>query len=247
MELPDAHRPTAQGADLAQKEHSIRSTVSTDLTLSTKDSSITIDSGIDIDSKEKAERPCADALTDRPSTWIRRSGQFLRIVVFTVYRQLLTIVCISNAIAIVAVVVRTSDSAKSPLGDMATAATANLTAAVLIRQDYVRNLLFHICWSVPHSAPLWLRRRLAKIYENGGIHSGAAVCAVGWHITFVSTLTSGFLQHPNQKIPLLSLSYGLLAILAAIVCLALPQVRSRHHNLFENTHRLGGWLCILLF
>jgi hypothetical protein len=33
----------------------------------------------------------------------------------------------------------------------------------------------------------------------------------------------------------------------AIAVLALPQIRDRHHNLFENAHRLGGWSCILVF
>lgn len=174
----------------------------------------------------------------------RQLFRLLRIVVFTVYRQLLTSVCMINLIAIGVIVA--SDSGL-PLATVATAAVANLTAAVLIRQDYIRNILFRTCWSIPHTAPLWLRRRLAKIYENGGVHTGGAVCAIGWHIALVSILTRDCVQGRHQEIALLALSFALLAILVAIAVLALPQIRDRHHNLFENAHRLGGWSCILIF
>jgi hypothetical protein len=174
----------------------------------------------------------------------RRLYHFLRIVAFTVYRQLLTLICIVNLITIVVIVA--SDSGLQR-GTAATAAVANLTVAVLVRQDYVRNILFRTCWSVPHTAPLWFRRRLAKIYENGGVHSGGALCAIGWHIAFVSILTRDYVRGRNQEVALLSLCCALLAILVAIAVLALPQIRDRHHNLFENAHRLGGWSCILVF
>ena len=169
----------------------------------------------------------------------------LRIAVFTVYRQLPTLICVVNLIEIVVMVA--SDSGL-PLGTTATAAVANLTAAVIVRQDFIRNILFRTCWSVPHSAPLWFRRRLAKIYENGGVHSGGAVCAIEWHVAFVSLLTRDYVQGRHQEVALLSLCYTLLAILVAIAFLTLPQYRDRHHNLFENVPRLGGWSlysCIL--
>lgn len=179
-----------------------------------------------------------------PGSRARNLCRFLRIVVFTVYRQLLTSICIINLIAIVVIV---AGDTGLPLRTAATAAVANLTAAVLIRQDYIRNILFRTCWSIPHTAPLWLRRRLAKIYENGGVHSGGAVCAIGWQIAFVSILTRGYTQGRHRDVALLSLCYVLLAILVAIAVLALPQIRDRHHNLFENAHRFGGWSCILVF
>lgn len=75
---------------------------------------------------------------------------------------------------------------------------------------------------IPHTAPLWLRRRLAKIYENGGVHTGGAVCAIGWHIAVVSILTRDYARGRHRDLALLSLCYALLAILAAIAVLALP-------------------------
>jgi len=217
---------------------------------SIKDSSKSPDTEIASLADEKdqdVEAACANERGEESSApWsrARRSYHFLRIVVFTVYRQLLTSICIINLITIVVIVA--SDSGL-PLRTAATAAVSNLTVPILIRQDYIRNILFRTCWSIPHTAPLWLRRRLAKIYENGGVHTGGAVCAIGWHIAFVSILTRDHVQGRRRDIALLSLCYALLAILVAIAVLALPRIRDRNHNLFENVHRLGGWSCVLVF
>jgi NAD(P)H-flavin reductase len=213
---------------------------------STKSPALEVASLADEKSKD-GEAACAEERSEEcraPGSRARRSYRFLRIVVFTVYRQLLTSICIINLIAILVIVA--SDSGLPPR-TAATAAVANLVAAVLIRQDYIRNILFRTCWSIPHTAPLWLRRRLARIYENGGVHTGGAVCAIGWHIAFVSILTRDCTRGRNRDIALLLLCYALLAILVAIAILALPQIRDRHHNLFENAHRFGGWSCILIF
>lgn len=134
MELPRTPDPAVLKIEHARRENTMRSNISREFTDTSKASSATIDSAMDEDFDLKAEELRAEASSDGPSTWAWRSGYFLRIVVFTVYRQLLTIVCIVNTTSIVAVVVRSSDSTKSPLGDMATAAMANLTAAVLTRQ-----------------------------------------------------------------------------------------------------------------
>ena len=150
--------------------------------------------------RQDIEAACADGQGEDPSApWSqpRQLYHFLRIVVLTVYRQLLTLICIINFIAIVFIVA--GDSGLPP-ATAATAAVANLTAAILIRQDYIRNILFRTCWSIPHAAPLWLRRRLAKIYENGGVHTGGAVCAIGWHIAFVYILTRDYVQGRRQDV-----------------------------------------------
>lgn len=178
---------------------------------------------------------------------LRRFYDFLRIVVFTVYHQLFSVVCLGNLAAIAVIATKIGRGSNIPLDEILIAAVANLMAAVLIRQDYIRNVLFHICWSIPHSAPLWIRRRLAKIYENGGVHSGCAVCATSWYLIFVVCLTKEFLEGRYRSIALLVLSWTLTLTFLAITILAIPQIRHRHHNIFENTHRLGGWLSILLF
>lgn len=204
-------------------------------------SSFTSDKGSDVEATHAEER--AEVFLVHRSG-VRRLYDFLRTVVFTVYRQLLTIVCLANLVAILSLLCNSSGLS---LETAATAAVANLTIAILIRQDYIRNILFSTCWNIPHSAPLWLRRRLAKVYENGGVHSGGAVCAIGWHIAFVSILTRDHVRGRHRDIALLSLCYALLAGLVTIAGLALPQMRDRHHNVFENVHRFGGWFCVLTF
>ena len=64
------------------------------------------------------------------------------------------------------------------LVDISTAASANMLIAILIRQDYVLNTLFKLTWFIPFWFPLRVRRSLAKLYEYGGLHFGAAVCSV---------------------------------------------------------------------
>lgn len=235
---------------ISMKEQCERATVS-EVSLSSSEGSskspaIEIDSLVD-EKGQDVEAACAKERVEASSTprsRARKLYHFLCIAVFTVYRQLLTLICIINLVAILVIVAR---NAGNPLRITAAAAVANLTAAVLIRQDYIKNILFKTCWSIPHTAPLWLRRRLAKIYENGGVDTGGAICAIGWHIAFVSILTRDYVQGRHQEIALLALSFALLATLVAIAVLALPQMRDRHQDLFENAHRLGGWSCILVF
>lgn len=50
-----------------------------------------------------------------------------------------------------------------------------------------------------------------------------------------------------KNILVFSLSVVLLSLLVLVVLGALPQIRQRHHNSFENTHRVGDWPCMLLF
>lgn len=171
----------------------------------------------------------------------------LRLVVFSTYRQLFAILCVVNFAGIVGVAVRFANTSAPPLKGMTTAAVSNITVAILIRQDYIKNLLYRLCWSTPHSAPLWLRKRLALIYELGGVHSGGTLCGVGWFLVFVGFLTKEFVQGNVTDRAVLGMAYALLSILLAITVTALPQMRRRYHNLFENVHRLGGWATIILF
>lgn len=117
----------------------------------------------------------------------------------------------------------------------------------MVSQLVVRGIVNQSALYLHQHTTKLVRRRLVKIYENGGVHSGGAVCAIRWHVAFVSILTRDYVQGRHQDIALLSLCYALLAILVAIAVLTLPQIRDRHHNLFENAHRLGGWSCILIF
>ena len=104
------------------------------------------------------------------------------------------------------------------------------------------NLFFHLATSVPKHWPLRVRWTLGKVYHFGGLHVGAASCATAWFLVLACTVTvlgSSALQ--------LTLTWAIMAALLTIIVLALPRLRARHHDLFERSHRFGGWTVLVLF
>ncbi|WP_037675825.1 membrane protein [Streptomyces griseus] len=118
------------------------------------------------------------------------------------------------------------------------AALANLALAVLIRQQYVVNLLFRLATSAPVHWPLRLRWTLGKVYHFGGLHMGGALAGSVWFLVLTLSTTNP---------PRLVVGWTLIALLAVIVGTALPPFRSRHHDHFEKIHRFGGWTALALF
>ncbi len=128
------------------------------------------------------------------------------------------------------------------------AVVANLTAAVLIRQQYVINGLFWLATRAPTSWPLRVRWTLGKVYHFGGIHSSAATAATVWFVLQLGVLIAAQVAGGSEIGLGLLVANGLLAtLLVAIVATALPMVRQKHHDRFELVHRLGGWSALVLF
>lgn len=125
---------------------------------------------------------------------------------------------------------------------------ANLSLAILIRQPYVINALFKLATSAPTSWPLSIRRVLGKVYHFGGLHVGGAVAGTLWFAVFAASATyhlaSGL---PGVSVGMIAVIYALLAVLVMVVVTALPAIRARFHDLFERSHRFGGWAALLLF
>ncbi len=119
--------------------------------------------------------------------------------------------------------------------DAPTMVVANFTLAVLIRQQYVINLLFRLATGVPKHWPLRVRWTLGKVYHFGGLHVGGAACATAWFL--VLAVTS----------PPRILTWVIVALLVTITVFALPPLRARRHDRFERTHRFGGWTVLVLF
>ncbi|GAB3891075.1 hypothetical protein GCM10029964_063650 [Kibdelosporangium lantanae] len=115
-----------------------------------------------------------------------------------------------------------------------TMVAANFTLAVLVRQQYVINLLFRLATGVPKHWPLRVRWTLGKVYHFGGLHVGAAVCATAWFLVLAAT-------GPPRV-----LSWTVAALLVVMVGFALPSFRARHHDVFERVHRFGGWTVLAL-
>lgn len=124
----------------------------------------------------------------------------------------------------------------------------NLSLATLIRQQYLINALFWLATRVPVGWPLAIRRRVAKVYHFGGLHSGAALAATGWFAAMVWVQVLMHVREPGSVSSLrLWLSGGLMALLLSMVIMALPWVRGRFHNGFERVHRFAGWSVLLVF
>jgi hypothetical protein len=192
----------------------------------------------------------------------KRQGKILRQVrhkCLNVYRRLFTIVFTANVVGMLLFLIRslTAPTQSSVVGssmvrrfslsDIATGAAANILVAILIRQDYVVNALFRTCWLVPHSMPLWFRARIAKVYEHGGIHSGAGVAGAMWFILLTVMLTIEFVEGALRSAPVLTVAYVLVILFILILYFAYPRFRFKSHNTFETTHRFAGWAAIGLF
>ncbi|PWI18561.1 hypothetical protein DI272_33795 [Streptomyces sp. Act143] len=118
------------------------------------------------------------------------------------------------------------------------AALANLALAVLVRQQYVINLLFRLATWAPTSWPLKVRWTLGKVYHFGGLHVGGAAAGTAWFLAAV-------ISAPDTRQAVVG--WALLTLLALVVGTALPPFRSRRHDHFEKIHRFGGWAALALF
>lgn len=166
---------------------------------------------------------------------------FVRYTALNVYRRLFSIAFIGNAIGFIILMVRGA----APL-DLINASAINLAVCALCRHPLVVNTLFLTFGAVPRSAPMRLRRLACKIFHLGGVHSGAGVASCVWYIGFAGLYTYYFQPSPIS-IAVLVLIYLVLLLLLAIILVAHPLFRAKHHNYFELTHRFSNWLILAVF
>lgn len=125
---------------------------------------------------------------------------------------------------------------------------ANLSMAILIRQQYLINLLFWLATRAPTTWPLTIRRTLAKVYHFGGLHSGGAMAAIAWFAALLGSMIWQRYAGPGGvSLTLIGLSGGLFGLLLLVAIMALPGIRGRFHNAFERTHRFAGWAALVMF
>jgi hypothetical protein len=124
-------------------------------------------------------------------------------------------------------------------------ALANLTLAILMRQQLVINLLFWLATRAPTTWPLRIRSTLGKVYHFGGLHVGAAIAGTLWFVALAGSQTySAAIKHNAVPAPHLAISLALAMLLVTIVVTALPPLRERFHNIFD---RFAGWAVLALF
>ena len=134
------------------------------------------------------------------------------------------------------------------LGTLSNLVLVNVSMAILIRQQYVINLLFKVATSAPTSWPLSIRRLLGKVYHFGGIHVGGAIVGTVWFAVLAAVLTGAMANgQPSVSPANVIVTYAILGVLLLIAGFAMPFVRARFHDYFELTHRFGGWLALALF
>ena len=179
----------------------------------------------------------------------RRIFRRLRHNLLNVYKRLFSIVFIGNMIAFIAELAlhRHSKPFGPPLGNLATAISANILAAILIRQEYVVNALYTICCWTPHWMPLRFRRIVAKLYHFGGVHSGCATSATVWFILYTALVTKQQADGVFDQPAVMVITYLLLALFILICVFAIPKFRIVSHNTFEAIHRFAGWIAVGLF
>lgn len=134
------------------------------------------------------------------------------------------------------------------INDVASASSANLMVCILFRQENFVNLCYEIAVSVPHSLPVQIRQRLAKVFHYGGAHSGSGTSAVVWFILYVALATREFVNDPSTDTRNnLILSYIIIVMFASILAAAHPRFRVLFHDYFEAGHRYSGWIALITF
>ncbi|KAL6708722.1 hypothetical protein ACN47E_002418 [Coniothyrium glycines] len=175
--------------------------------------------------------------------------RWLRHRLFILYRRFFTIVVLANIATACFILYRKIKLDRYVLADLATATAANLCVAVLMRSDPVVNLLFTVFCSVPTSFPFSIRRHCARIFHIGGIHSACALAAIMWFIIF--TVGASIELGKPLEVRCISLAPTILSYLVVVIFIAMgsmshPDFRAKHHNLWEMTHRFGGWTSLIL-
>ncbi|KAF2854716.1 acetyl-CoA synthetase-like protein [Plenodomus tracheiphilus IPT5] len=195
----------------------------------------------------------ATSIVDMPDVLPAKRGlhgqRWVRHRLFILYRRFFSVVIIANIAMACFILYRKVKLAKYVLADMATATAANLCMAVLMRSEPVINLLFTVFCSVPTSFPLAIRRHCARIFHIGGIHSGCAIAATMWFTIFTVGASLELAKPVDVRCITLAptiLSYMVVVIFVTMGSLSHPTIRAKYHNLWETTHRFGGWTSLIL-
>ncbi|KAF1846733.1 acetyl-CoA synthetase-like protein [Cucurbitaria berberidis CBS 394.84] len=236
----DLYQPASHNADVTRDPEKGQDPEKAQVTISSKLS----DSGLS--SKESSIVEIPDTLPEKNGFHGQR---WFRHRLFILYRRFFSVVIAANLIAACFILYRRIKFDRYILADLATATAANLCIAVLMRSEPVVNLLFTVFCSVPTSFPLAIRRHCARIFHIGGIHSGCAIAAMVW-FTFFTIGASVELTKPLGvrciSVAPVVLSYLVVAIFFAMGSMSHPTIRAKYHNIWEMTHRFGGWTALLL-
>ena len=166
------------------------------------------------------------------------------------YRRLMLMVVVANLIVLYHHL-RLGDwqiADGTALSAFSALALLNITAAVLIRQQTFLNLLYGLAGRASPSWPLWVRWSVSKVHHVGGLHAGFALAGTAWLCAFaVEAIVAGARYPGSVTTTTLVLSLCLVALMVVVTVCATSPVRTRAHNMFEQSHRWGGWTAIVIF
>jgi hypothetical protein len=167
---------------------------------------------------------------------------------FSPYMRIFSCMILANLVGLIFFLYRNqSTMGMYNLEPAITASAGNILLAILIRQEYIVNSIYRLCWYVPHSLPMWMRTRICKFYEHGGLHSGAGIGGALWLAVLSSLGSINYIRGAYSSTPMLSISFILLLLMLAIIIPSMQLIRFHHHNCFELSHRFFGWTAIAIF
>ena len=136
----------------------------------------------------------------------------------------------------------------SALSGLADLIVVNFAIAVLIRQQHVLNAIFAVAGRGSSRWPLRLRWMVSKVNHIGGLHVGAALAGTAWLCAFAVVAAVARASRPaTVDLTTFVLAMSLVALTIVVALGALPPTRARVHDVFELTHRFGGWISAGLF
>jgi hypothetical protein len=166
------------------------------------------------------------------------------------YHRLIALVLALNAVLLSAHLAagdwRIADG--SALRGLADLVLVNFAAAVLLRQQRLLDLVFRLAGRGSTRWPRALRWSLGKINHIGGLHVGAGAAGTAWLAAFAAVAVVARARQPAAiDLMTLVLACALAALFLLIVACSAPPVRARAHDVFERSHRFGGWTGVALF
>ncbi|RMZ79393.1 hypothetical protein DV738_g3370, partial [Chaetothyriales sp. CBS 135597] len=181
-----------------------------------------------------------------PSKHGNKLTRYLFYNFLTSYRKSFAVIFFANIAVLIALTVKGNGT--PPTEEVGSASSANLMVAILFRQENFVNLVYEIFTCAPHSLPLWIRRRLAKVFHYGGCHSGCGTAAVFWYLLYTALSTKQYVQDKHSDVLAnMITSWILILMFCFILGGAHPKFRVRYHDTFEAFHRFSGWIALCTF
>ncbi|KAK1055859.1 hypothetical protein LTR74_015346 [Friedmanniomyces endolithicus] len=164
----------------------------------------------------------------------------------TAYRWLMALVLLSNVAVMVALISLHAAGRTLLTYPQAAAATgANLLTTILMRQEHVINVFYHLACALPQHTPLQVRRFAASLtYNYGGVHAGAAISALLWYTVYAAMVGRHFHGTDAQVKAVSAITAGILVLFTLLV--AVTDAHTTHQPLAKTLLHLPTFYFLLV-